>query len=194
MQGIHGLQPADEVYPRARAAASKALALDSESADAHAAMADIVKGYGWDWPNAETLYLRALELDPQCCLAYHWYANLLSIMDRHNEALAHAKAARGLKPLSVGRVGFVGFTHLRARNFREALREGEAALTLAPNSPIANWFLGQTLAAMGRFQDADTVLSTAVRQTRGASMYFAALAHVCAAHGDLARASDSCQS
>ena len=188
--GIHGLQPAHDVYPRARAAVSKALELDCDLAEAHAAMADIVKGYDWDWVGAEAHYLRAQRLDPQCGIAHQWYANLLSITGRHEEALQHAMKARTLDPLSVGAAGFVAFTYLRARRYREALREAESAVTLEPNSPIANWFLGQVLAALKRFQEASSVLLRAVEQSQSASMYVALLAYVYAESGDSRRASE----
>lgn len=190
MFGIHGLQPAHNVYPRARAAAAKALELDGELAEAHAAMGDVVKGYDWDWAQAERHYMRALELDSRCAVAHQWYANLLSIMGRHEEAIRHAAEAQALDPLSVGPAGFVGFTRLRARQYREALREAESAVTLGPNSPIANWFLGQTLAAMNRMKEAERVLAIAAEQSHGAAMYLSALGYVQGASGDAARADE----
>ena len=99
MQGIHGLQPSHDVYPRARAATERVLELDGNIAEAHAAMADIVKGYDWKWEEAERHYLRALQLDPACTLAHHWYANLLSVVGRHDQAVDHAIRARALDPL-----------------------------------------------------------------------------------------------
>lgn len=186
--GIHGLQPAHDVYPRARAAITKALELDSQLAEAYTALADIVKGYDWDWARAESYYLRALELDPRSALAHQWYANLLSITGRHDEALQHAIEARNLEPLSVGPAGFVAFTYFRGRRYREALRDAESALTMEPNSPIANWFLGQILIALNRLSEAETVLSTAVEHSQGATMYSSALGYVCAARGESMRA------
>lgn len=190
MFGIHGIQPALEVYPRARAAVTKALKIDDALAEGHAVMADIVKGFDWNWPQAEKHYTRALELDPHCALAHQWYANLLSIMGRHEEALQHAMEGRKLEPLSVGPAGFVGFTLLRARRYREAIRELESALTLEPNAPIANWFLGQALTAMGRFTSATKVFSTAVEQSHGASMYLAALGYVYGTRGETAQSTE----
>lgn len=190
MLGIHGLQPAHEVYPRARAAARRALEIDNSLAEAHTSMGDIVKGYDWDWPGAEPHYLRALELDPKCAVAHQWYANLLSIVGRHDEALQHAMEARKLEPLSVGPASFVGFTLLRARRYREAVRESEYALTLEPNSPIANWFTGLALTAGKRFGEAEKAFSAAVEHSHGASMYLAALGYMCGVSGETARAAE----
>ncbi|MGB9031394.1 MAG: tetratricopeptide repeat protein, partial [Acidobacteriaceae bacterium] len=151
---------------------------------------DIEKGYEWNWERAETHYLRALELNPQCGIAHQWYANLLSITERHDEALHHAIQARALEPLSVGPAGFVGYTLFRARNYPEAFHESQGALTLEPDSPIANWFLGQVLMAMQRFPEAAHAFSIAVKHSRDASMYLAALARACAASGDAQRAAE----
>jgi DNA-binding winged helix-turn-helix (wHTH) protein/Flp pilus assembly protein TadD len=188
--GIHGLQPSQHVYPRARAAAAKALELDSGLAEGYAAMADVIKGYDWNWKCAETYYLRAFEIDASCGIAHQWYANLLSIMGRHDEALRHALEARSLEPLSVGATGFVGFTYFRARRYQEALGESQSALTLEPNSPIANWFHGQVLAVLNRFPEAEQAFSKAVEMSQAAPMYLSALGYVHALAGDRESASE----
>ena len=190
MLGIHGLHAPRDVYPRAKAAVTKALSLDSGLAECYAAMGEIAKGYEWNWEYAETQYLRALELDPQCPIAHQWYANLLSIIGRHDEALDHALKARANDPLAVGPSSFVGFTYFRAGRSREALRESEAALTLDPNSPIANWFLGEVLAGLHRFAEAANAFSVAVQHSRGTSMYLATLAYALAMSGESARAAE----
>jgi serine/threonine-protein kinase len=194
MLGIHGLRAPRDVYPKAKAAVTKALDLDGGLAECYASMGDIVKGYEWNWEDAEIQYLRALELDPQCGIAHQWYANLLSILGRHDEAIDHACQARASVPLEVGPSGFVGFTYFRAGRYREALRESEGALTLEPNSPVANWFLGQVLAGLHRFEEAANAFSIAAEHSRDASMYLASLAYAHARSGESARASEILES
>jgi DNA-binding winged helix-turn-helix (wHTH) protein/Flp pilus assembly protein TadD len=190
MMGIHGLQSPHDLYPRARAALLKTLELDASLAEAHAAMGDVAKGYDWDWVQAETHYLRALTLDPKCSLAHQWYANLLTITGRHDEAIEHAIDAHTLEPLAVGPAGFVGFTYLRARRFPTAVRELQSALTLEPNSPLANWFLGLALAAMGRFPEANGPLVIAVENSHDAPIYLSSLGWMYGAAGDEPRAAE----
>lgn len=190
MQGIHGIQPSHDVYPRARAAVARALELDGNLPEAHVAMADILKGYDWDWAGAEKYYLRALELDPGCGLAHQWYANLLSITGRHEEAIRHAIDARSLNPLFVGPAGFVGFTYYRARRHQEAARELDSARSLDPGSPIVNWFFGLALAALHRYSEAEGALRVSVENSHEAPMYMSALAYIQAARGDASRASE----
>jgi DNA-binding winged helix-turn-helix (wHTH) protein/Tfp pilus assembly protein PilF len=189
MMGIHGLQPADNVYPRARAAAEKALQLDPSLAEAHTALGDIVKGYDWDWSSAEPYYLRALSIEPSCGLAHQWYANLLSITGRHDDAITHARRGRELAPLALAPASFLGFTLYRARRFREALKEAECAVTLDPNSPIANWFLGHAREAIERFPEALAAFAHAAEKSQDASFYLSALARVSVKAGDRRRSS-----
>src|SRR5439155_8328658 len=76
--GILGSLPAAEVYPKARAAAIKALELDETVAEAHTCLADVRKGFDWDWAGAQAEYKRALELNPSDAVAHAWYADWLS--------------------------------------------------------------------------------------------------------------------
>ena len=151
MMGIHGLSPAEEVYPRARAAAAKALEIDAALASAHTALAEVSKGYDRNWEQAEQRYLEALRLNPNDAVAHQWYANLLSILERHGEAIAQVAQARHIDPLSASIAGFVGFTYYRARMYDDALREAQKTLALGPPPPIVNWFLGHIYAARGEY-------------------------------------------
>ncbi len=117
---------------------------------------------------------------PICC-------QLLGVQTRQSY---HASQARAGMPLHVGPSGFVGFTYFRAGRYQEALRESEEALTLEPDSPIANWFRGQILAAQRRFEEAANAFSIAVDHSPGASMYLATLAYANAKSGESARASE----
>ena len=94
MTGIFGLRSPDEVFPPAKAAAERALALDESLAEGHTVLAEIQKLYEWNWDAAERSYQRALELDPGYSLAHHWYAQLLSILRRYDEAHTEIEAAR----------------------------------------------------------------------------------------------------
>jgi TolB-like protein len=120
MMGIHGLRPAEEVYPRARAAAARALEIDAALASAHTALADVSKGYDRNWEQAEQSYQEALRLNPNYAVAHQWYANLLTILERHDEAIAEVEQARQTDPLSAPIAGFVGFTYYRARMYDDA--------------------------------------------------------------------------
>ncbi|MCA1626925.1 MAG: tetratricopeptide repeat protein, partial [Acidobacteria bacterium] len=90
-----------EVFPKAKAAAQKAIEIDDTLADAHAVLGFIIFWYDWDWNAAENQYQRALALDPNNADAHLFYANLLSSTGRRAEGLAEAKRARELDPLNL---------------------------------------------------------------------------------------------
>jgi TolB-like protein/DNA-binding winged helix-turn-helix (wHTH) protein/Tfp pilus assembly protein PilF len=190
MMGIHGLRPAEEVYPRARAAAAKALEIDAALASAHTALAEVSKGYDRNWELAEHSYQEALRLNPNYAVAHQWYANLLTILERHDEAIAEVEQARHLDPLSAPIAGFVGFTYYRARMYDDALREVLKTVDLGPPAPIVNWFLGHIHAARGEYELAQAALSAAAEETHGRPMYLAMLGYVCGRAGDRQTASD----
>ena len=175
MMGIHGLKPATDVYPLARAAAHSALEINPDSAEAVTALGDVAKGYDRDWKQAEQYFRRAIELNREYALAHQWYANMLSIVGRHAEAVAEAEKARRLDPLSVGPAGFVGFTLYRARQYDDALRECEKTVELHKQAPIAAWFLAHVLIQKGRFEEADRALTRTLQPASESGMHLALL-------------------
>lgn len=188
--GIHGLKPAGEVYPLARAAARGALEIDGASAEALTVLADVTKGYDQNFVEAETQYQRALELNPDYAVAHQWYANLLSIVGRHTEAIAQAELARRCDPLSVGTSGFYGYTLYRARHFEEALRACSATVDLHSDVPIASWFLSLVLIQRGSLAEAEDRLACTLEHADYAGMHLALLAFARARRGNSADAEE----
>jgi tetratricopeptide (TPR) repeat protein len=175
---IHGARSPQDAYPKARAAAMRALDIDPTLAEAHAAIADISKGFDWDWRQAETGYRESIRLNSNYAVAHQWFANLLSIIDRHEEAIREAEEARYLDPLSAPAAGFVAFTLYRARRFDEARREAEKALNLDPSSPVANWFLALIHLHLGDYVHAQEAAAAALKESHEGAMFLATLGHV----------------
>jgi DNA-binding winged helix-turn-helix (wHTH) protein/tetratricopeptide (TPR) repeat protein len=92
--------PSSEAFPRALAAATKAVELDAQSSPAHASFAFALFWGAWDAPTADREFRRSIELDPNNATAHHWYASALGAMDRFPEALAEIERARALDPTS----------------------------------------------------------------------------------------------
>jgi serine/threonine protein kinase/tetratricopeptide (TPR) repeat protein len=120
--------PPREAYPKIRAAAEKAVALDDGSAEAHTSLADS-KEYDWDWSGAEKDYRRAIQLNPNYATAHHWYSVLLSKTGRLDESLAEAKRSFELDPLSLpinkhlGEVySYLGQDDVAIAQFRKSLQ------------------------------------------------------------------------
>ncbi|MGB6975131.1 MAG: winged helix-turn-helix domain-containing protein [Terracidiphilus sp.] len=172
---IHGLKPAAEVYPRARAAAQAALEIDRHQAEAITALAEVAKGYDHEFALAEAGYLRVLQLNPDYAVAHQWYANLLSITGRHEEAIREAHLARQCDPLSVGTTGFVGYTLYRARLFNQALEECRRTVEFHNAAPLAAWFLALALLATERAEEAEAHLEHTFERSHGAGMHLALL-------------------
>src|SRR5579863_9573150 len=116
------LMPATEAYPRALAAAKKAVELDDHSSAAHASLA-FVSFYGmWDAGTADEEFRRAIDLDPNNANAHHWYATYLQAMRRSDESLNEIDRAQALDPNSSSILADKGILLLRAGHRQEGLR------------------------------------------------------------------------
>jgi tetratricopeptide (TPR) repeat protein len=94
------VMPASEAYPRALAAAKKAVELDDRSSEAHAALAFVSFWGMWDAATADREFGRAIELNPNNAVAHHWYATYLECLRRYPESLAEIERAQALDPAS----------------------------------------------------------------------------------------------
>ena len=93
--------PPEEAYPRAKAAAERAIALDDSLSGAHSSLAFVDFYWSWDSASAEKEFKRAIELDPNSVVAHHWYATFLLHMGRTDEALTQIEIAQKLDPSSI---------------------------------------------------------------------------------------------
>jgi Tfp pilus assembly protein PilF len=96
----YSVMPPNEAYPRALAAAKKAVELDDNSSEAHNSLAFATFYWTWDAATAEREFKRAIALNPSYVAAHHWYATFLMTMRRYPEALAEIETARKLDPSS----------------------------------------------------------------------------------------------
>jgi tetratricopeptide (TPR) repeat protein len=141
LANYQGLLPG-EAYPRARAAATKALEFDPDLAEAHASFALVKHHYDWDWKGGEAEYKRAIELQPNYAPAHYRYAWFLSDVGRHDEAVREVLRAQELDPLSIVVVTNLGRTLYHARRYDEAIAELQKALRMDPNRLYTHIFLG----------------------------------------------------
>jgi DNA-binding winged helix-turn-helix (wHTH) protein/tetratricopeptide (TPR) repeat protein len=94
------MMPADEAYPRALAAAKRAVELDDRSSEAHASLAFVLFYGMWNETAAEHEFRRAIELNPNNAVAHHWYATFLAAIGRHSDSLLEIEQAQILDPSS----------------------------------------------------------------------------------------------
>jgi TolB-like protein len=125
--------PPSEAALKAKAAVTQALAIDDQLAEAHASLADIRRFYDWDWAGAEQEYKRAIELNPNYATAHQWYAEYLSAMGRHQQAIREMERAQELDPLSVVVKSANGWVLLFAREYDKAIAQCQQVIEMDPS-------------------------------------------------------------
>jgi DNA-binding winged helix-turn-helix (wHTH) protein/Flp pilus assembly protein TadD len=182
--GIWGLQSPDTAFDLARRAATRALELDPDLADAHTSLAEVFKDYDWNWELAERHYRHALALKPCYATGHQWYAQLLVTLGRHPEAVWHIEQARRADPVSPAINAYLPYVFLAGRSYDRALREARRAVSLEPYSPLAHWQLGRAYLFSDHAQHAVAALEHAAALAASASMWDAELCFAHARAGD----------
>ncbi len=146
----------EDTFPRARAAAERALGLDPSLAEGHAARGYALMYYDWDFADAESEYQRAIQLNPSYAVAHQWYAYLLTAMERPFAAAdAEISIAKGLDPLSPAiHADRAYISYYYGRN-EDALRAVGLALEMNPKFALAYFWLGRIYTSQRRYVDAD---------------------------------------
>ena len=121
-----------ESHPKAREMAEKALEIDDRLAEAHTALGALSEGE-WNWKEAENEYRRALELNPNYATGHQWYAEFLTVLERHEEARAEMKRALELDPLSLIINQNLGIVYFFARDYDSALKQFQKTSELEKN-------------------------------------------------------------
>ncbi len=149
-----GHVPLAEGYRKARVAAERALALDPNSANAHAALGVVQMWYDWDWTGAKASFQRALALEPGNAKVVMGAADLSRTLGRFEQALALSRRAAELDPLSASAHESLGITAYYAGRLEEALAALNKALELSPERPIARMWLAVVYLAQSQPQEA----------------------------------------
>ena len=148
------LSPRDS-SPQAKTAAIRALELDPQLAEAHAALGQVKSHYDFDLPGAQQEYLKALQFSPSYANAHLFYAGgYLTPMGRHEEAIAEMKKALELDPLSLPLNNYMGNTYMYAGDYEKSLHQFQHTIELDPTFPLAHSFLAGLLNAMGKYEEA----------------------------------------
>ncbi|MFL6589878.1 MAG: TPR end-of-group domain-containing protein [Chthoniobacterales bacterium] len=147
---LYGAGTPQDCYPKAKAAAEKALGLDDTLAEAHISRAQLFCYYELDPEQAITEFQRAIELNPNYATGHHWYGSSgLTAVGRFDDAIAQVKRAIELDPLSLVINADLGSTYYRARRYDLAIEQLRKTLEMDPNFYYAHWNLGSALVAKG---------------------------------------------
>ena len=144
---VYNVVPATDVYPKAQAAAAKALELDESLAEAHTSLAFVRYRYYWDWAQAEQHFKRAIELKSDYATAHQWYSAFLAASGRHNEAVAEARRAHELEPFSLTIYADLVRHLYYARRYDEAIAECRKLIETDQKFDRGHVELGQVLDA-----------------------------------------------
>ena len=123
------LSPHD-AYPKAKAAALRALEINENLAEAHTSLAWVLQTYEWNWAGAEREYRRAIELNPNYATAHQWYAEFLMAMGRHEEAIAEIRRAKEIDPLSTIISAVEGWILFHARDYDRSIEQYRKTIEL----------------------------------------------------------------
>ena len=150
-----------QALPKAKAAAAKALELNSDLGEAHNSLAFCLDGFDWDFKSAEKEFRRAIELNPGYATAHHWYAWHLALVGRNPEAITEMRKAQNLDPLSLIINADLAELLLIARSYDESIEQSRRTIDMDPNFGLAHNQLAQaylqkrdTQAAIAEFQKA----------------------------------------
>ena len=145
--------PKDSI-PQAKAAALKALELDSNLAEVHATLA-ILSQYEFDSQRAISEYERAIELSPNYANAHHWFGDgplmALAMTDR---SIAEGKRSVELDPLSLINNADLGWDYLNARRYDEAVAQWRKTIEIDSHFYLAHYYLGEALQLKGQLTEA----------------------------------------
>ncbi len=179
----YGVLPANEAYPKAKAAAIKALDADNTLGEAHTSLAFSLDASDWDWKSAETEYRRAIELNPGYATAHHWYAWHLSELGRSDEAVAEMKKAEVLDPLSLIIGAETAEILLVAHRTDDSIEQSRKTIAMDSNFAIAHLELGLAFLQKQMYSEAIQELQTAIDLSKGSTTCISNLAYAYAASG-----------
>jgi TolB-like protein/Flp pilus assembly protein TadD len=165
--GLFGMGPPGELFPKAKANATKALELDDTIASAHNALAAVHIFYDWDWAAAEAESKRAVELSPGESVTHAHFADYLSIRGRHSEAIRAYSRVLDLDPISRVYIAHFGLILYRARRYDESIAQCQKALEIDPQYANGLWFLALSLEQKDDLQGAVARLEEAVNLSHG---------------------------
>ena len=141
-------------FPESKAAAEKALQLNPDLSQARVALGYVASWYEWDWKRAEDEMRKAVELDPQSEEAHRALSILLTLLGRHDEAIAEMRRARELAPLSLPSNALEGQALFYAGKDAEALERLNKTFEIDPEFWIARLMLARILIRQDRLEEA----------------------------------------
>jgi adenylate cyclase len=175
--------PPREGFPRAKAAAEKALAIDPNLAEAHASLGLVRFYYDWYWAGAEAEFKKALELNPGYPQAHQYYADFVKSFGRFEEALREMKEALILDPLSYSANTGIGHVLYLSRQYDKAIDHYRQVVESDPAFVPARLWFGRPYLQKGMFKEAIEQVEEGVKLSKESTVSLATLAQAYASAG-----------
>jgi TolB-like protein/DNA-binding winged helix-turn-helix (wHTH) protein/Flp pilus assembly protein TadD len=156
-----------QAYPKAKAAALKAVELDQGLGEAHNSLAFVLDGFDWDLDGGGKEFRRAIELNPGYATAHHWYAWHLALLGRYDEAIVEMKKAESLDPLSLIINADLAELLVIAHSYDESMKQSRKTIEMDPNFAMAHNQLGQAYLQKHMYDQAVPELQKAVQLSAG---------------------------
>jgi eukaryotic-like serine/threonine-protein kinase len=182
-----GGSPSKEMFPKAMAAAKKAVEADDTLAEAHVSLAHITL-YHRDWARAEQEYKRALELNPNYGTAHHWYGLGLMLNGRSDEALAELKRAQELEPVSLPINTSLGWVMWARRDYDMGAEQLRKTLDMNPNFLLAHYRLAKIYVNHGMYEAAISEFQQSAKLSDDGPLAIAGLGQAYAMSGNRIKA------
>ena len=163
----HNLMPPPDVFPRAEAAAKRAIQLDSMNAEGWAALAHYHTYFGWDWQLADYAFNKADELNPNMAYNHYHRAWYLALFGRMNEAIEEHKKAQELDPFTPLHFAWLGELYRWVGLYEAGLAEAEKAAQTQGDYALSMFIKGRILLDQGKIEDALEALRKASKVNWG---------------------------
>jgi tetratricopeptide (TPR) repeat protein len=162
LPNIYGGTPHD-LYPKAAAAARRAIELDDSLADAHFALAWTLACYDWNWSAAEREYRRGLELNPGSAIGHSRFGWFLSWLGRDAQAMAEVGRAQQLNPTGSAQIQHAASVHFVARRYDDTILAARRVIGIDPTFAFGYHRLGQAYTEKGLYEQGIAALEKAVQ-------------------------------
>ncbi|HXM33814.1 MAG TPA: FlgO family outer membrane protein, partial [Pyrinomonadaceae bacterium] len=188
MLATYGAKPPKEAFPKAHDAAIKALAIDNNLAEGHAALAYTTFRGDWNLPEAEKEFKQAIRLNDNYASAHQWYANYLAAQGRFDEAIQETRRTQEIDKTSLIINAHFGLMNYFAHRFDQSIAECNKTVALDPTFYVARRYLGLSYAQKGMYKEALEEFEKAIAGSSGSPLMRAEYASTLALSGDTKKA------
>lgn len=169
----HSLMPPEDVFPKALAAANRAIQLDSNNAEGWAALSQYHTYYGWDWELAEYAFKKADSLNPNMAWNHYHRSWYLALFGKMNEAIAEHKRAQELDPFTPDMTIDLAELYRWVGEYELGLKELEKILTMTSGEKTrAKLMKGMILIDQGKIEEGLENMRQATEINKGWYVFF----------------------